>query len=125
MEVHIEFPELDIEDDDSIEIHKSWKSDSLAWTIDKKHPLVVEGYGEAGARFLLMVFESGKSDSSKKKSKGFRGVFKVKGGGGKIPIAWARSLFVSPSCVEGEQATSLELRNVLWHARHALIFLTS
>ena len=87
MEVHIEFPELDIEDDDSIEIHKSWKSDSLAWTIDKKHPLVVEGYGEAGARFLLMVFESGKSDSSKKKSKGFRGVFKVKGGGGKIPIA--------------------------------------
>ena len=89
MEVHIEFLELGIEDDDYIEIHKSWKSRATEWsTIDnKKHPLNPEGYGEA--RFLLMEFLSEKPDTSRKKSKGFRGVFKVKvkGGGGKIQIA--------------------------------------
>ena len=104
MEVHIEFLELGIEGDDHIEIHKSWKkSGASGWTIDNKyHALIVEGYG--GERFLLMEFESKKPDSSRKKSKGFRGVFKVTGGEGKIQIALARSLFVSPSGVEGEQA---------------------
>ena len=34
-----------------------------------------------------MEFQSRKPDSSKKKSKGFRGVIKIKGGGGKIQIA--------------------------------------
>ena len=76
---------MGIEDDDSIEIHKSWKSDGRAWAIDNKNPPKVEGYGSA--RFLLMEFQSRKPDSSKKKSKGFRGVFKVKGGEGKIQIA--------------------------------------
>ena len=85
MEVHIEFLELGIEDDDNIDIYKSWKSGSSRWTINNKKPPKDEGYG--GARFLLMEFQSGKPDSSKKKSKGFRGVFKVKGGGGKIQIA--------------------------------------
>ena len=87
MEVHIEFLELGIEDDDYIDIHRGWKSGALAWRIDNtgKHPLNVEGYGSA--RFLLMEFLSGKPDSSRKKSKGFRGVFKIKGGGGKIQIA--------------------------------------
>ena len=82
MEVHIEFLELGIEDDDNIDIYKSWKSGSPGWTINNKKPLKDEGYGSA--RFLLMEFQSGKPDSSKKKCKGFRGVFKVKGGGGKI-----------------------------------------
>ena len=87
MEVYIEFLELGIEDDDYIEIHRGWKNGAPAWRIDNtgKHPLKVEGYGSA--RFLLMEFLSGKLDSSRKKSKGFRGVFKVKGGGGKIQIA--------------------------------------
>ena len=86
MEVHIEFLELGIEDDDYIEIHQNWKSGAPAWTIDNKdHPLNVKGYGES--RFLLIEFLPGKPDSSRKKSKGFRGVFKVKGGGGKIQIA--------------------------------------
>ena len=86
MDVHIDFLEMDIENGDHIHIQKSWKSGSSGWTIDNQdNHLKVEGY--ESARFLLMEFQSGKPDSSKKKSKGFRGVFKVKGGGGKIQIA--------------------------------------
>ena len=85
MDVHIEFLEVDIENGDDINIQANWKSDASTWTIDNKNPPKVEGYGEA--RFLLMEFQSRKPDSSKKKSKGFRGVFKVKGSGGKIQIA--------------------------------------
>ena len=86
MDVHIEFLEVDIENGDSIHIQKSWKSGSSGWTIDnQENPPKVEGY--ESARFLLMEFQSRKPDSSKKKFKGFRGVFKVKGGGGKIQIA--------------------------------------
>ena len=84
-ETHIEFLEMDIENGDVIKIYKNWKSDGPAWAIDNKNPPKVEGYGSA--RFLLMEFQSRKPDSSKKKSKGFRGVFKVKGGEGKIQIA--------------------------------------
>ena len=76
---------MDIENGDVIKIHKNWTSDGPAWTIDDKNPPKVEGYGSV--RFLLMEFQSSKPDSSKKKSKGFRGVFKIKGGGGKIQIA--------------------------------------
>ena len=76
---------MDIENGDVINIQASWKSNAPAWTIKKKKPPKVEGYGEG--RFLLMEFLSGKPDSSRKKSKGFRGVFTVKGGGGKIQIA--------------------------------------
>jgi len=91
MKVHIEFLEVDIENGDVINIHTSWESGAPAWKIDnQENPPKVEGYGEA--RFLLMEFQS-----RKKKSKGFRGVFKVKRDGGKIQIAWARSLFVLPS----------------------------
>ena len=84
--VHIEFLEMDIEleNGDDIKISNNWKRDEFL-PIDKSYPLRVEGYGKA--RFLFMEFQSGKPDSSKKKSKGFRGVFKVKGGGGKIQIA--------------------------------------
>ena len=84
MEVRIEFLEIDIENGDVINIQASWKNGGPAWTIDNDNPPKPEGYGEA--RFLLMEFDSTKHDSSKKKSKGFRGVFKVKGGGGKIQI---------------------------------------
>ena len=83
-EVHIEFLEVDIENGDVISIHTTWKSDAPTWRIDKTPPKV-KSYG--GARFLLMEFQSRKPDSSRKKSKGFRGVFTVKSGGGKIPIA--------------------------------------
>ena len=76
---------MDIENGDVIKIYKNWKSGGPAWPIDNKNPPKVEGYGSA--RFLLMEFQSRKADSSKKKSKGFRGVFKVKGGEVKIQIA--------------------------------------
>ena len=85
--VHIEFLEMDIENDDSVKIYtNSWKGDGPAYTLDESTPPNVKGYGEA--RFLFMEFQSKNwPDSSKKKSKGFRGVFKVKGGEGKIQIA--------------------------------------
>ena len=76
---------MDIENGDVIKIYKNWKSDGPAWNITNSTRPRVEGYGSA--RFLLMEFQSRKPDSLTKKFKGFRGVFKVKGGGGKIPIA--------------------------------------
>ena len=79
----MEFLEVDIEDGDVIKIYKNWKGSGPSWTIPPDP--VFENHG--GARFLLMEFQSRKPDSSKKKSKGFRGVFKVKGSGGKIQIA--------------------------------------
>ena len=114
---------MDIENGGVIKIYKNWKSDGPAWAIDNKNPPKVEGYGSA--RFLLMEFQSRKPDSSKKKSKGFRGVFKVKGGEGKIQIAWARPCLFRHLVLKENKQKCLEMRNVLWHARHALIFLTS
>ncbi|CAH3171752.1 unnamed protein product, partial [Porites lobata] len=95
-EVHIEFLEMDIENGDVIKIYKNWKSDGSVWAIDNKNPPKVEGYGSA--RFLLMEFQSRKPDSSKKKSKGFRGVFKVKGGGELPPsgVEWPSGTFGIP-----------------------------
>lgn len=94
-EVHIEFLEVDIENGDVISIHTTWKSDAPTWRIDKTPPKV-KSYG--GARFLLMEFQSRKPDSSRKKSKGFRGVFTVKIGGDLPPsgVEWPAGTFGIP-----------------------------
>ena len=113
-EVHIEFLEMDISEmdiGDVINIYNSWKSGASRWTIDNKHRPKKEGY--RGTRFFLMEFQSRKSDSSKKKFKGFRGVFKVKGGGGKRLrlLELVRCLF--RHLVLKEKQKSLEMRNAL------------
>lgn len=111
-EVHIDFLEMNIEVEsgDVIKIYSNWKSDAPAWTINNKYPhLKAEGYGET--RFLLMVFQSRKPDSSKRKFKGFRGVFKAKGGGGKRLrlLELVRCLFRHLVLKENKQK-SLEMR---------------
>ena len=85
--VHVVFLEIDIGKDNSIAIHSGWDTSGGVWNIDNENPLRPEGYPPRSAESSLhMEFASKLSDSSRRRSKGFRALFKVHDNKGKRDI---------------------------------------
>ena len=76
---HIDFVEVDIEGEDEIEIQSGWNGGSSVGSIGKSGRPNGNGYSPSdnSDTALFVKFESKASSSSRKRSKGFRGIFKV------------------------------------------------
>lgn len=76
---HVAFLDVDIEDGDTIEIQSGWDSGATVGSIEKSKPPNPAGYSPSSepVNLLFMVFQSRSSSSSRKRSKGFRGIFTV------------------------------------------------
>ena len=81
--VHIAFLEANFEGKDGIVIHNGWDSGSSVGTISDEIPPNAQGYSSQ-TNVLSMEFESKPSNPSRKRSKGFRGIFKIMSSKGKI-----------------------------------------
>lgn len=74
--LNIAFLEVSLEGDDSISIHNGWDGGSSLGVISKTQPLEAKGYSSQ-ANVVSVEFESKTPSPPRKRSKGFRGIFKV------------------------------------------------
>ena len=76
---HVTFLDVDIEDGDTIEIQAGWDGGATVGSIEKNKPPNPAGYSPSSdpVNLLFVVFKSRSSGSSRKKSKGFLGIFTV------------------------------------------------
>ena len=81
--LQIDFLEVHLEGGDAISIHNGWDSDhgTLLGTIKSGTRLETGGYSSQGNK-LTLEFESEAPSLSRKRSRGFRGTFKVLGSKG-------------------------------------------
>ena len=86
--LHIAFHEANLEGDDIIAIHNGWNSEGASiGAITNKKPPEAGGYSSQN-NVVSLEFESKSSNPSRKRSKGFRGTFKVTDSKGKKIIEW-------------------------------------
>ena len=81
--LHISFLEVNLEGNDSIVIRNGWElSGSSTGIITNKNPPKAGGYSSQ-TNVVSLEFESKSPNFSRKRSKGFRGIFKVNTSEGK------------------------------------------
>ena len=74
--LQIDFLEAHLEGDDTIDIHNGWDSGSSVGNIKSTKRPEPGGYSSQG-NVITMEFESKAPSPSRKRSRGFRGIFKV------------------------------------------------
>ena len=83
--VQINVLEAHLEGDDTINVHNGWDGGSSLGAIKSTDIPEPEGYS-SGGNAITMEFESKESSSSRKRSRGFRGTFKVTGNKGEFHV---------------------------------------
>lgn len=81
--IQIDFLEANLEGDDTIDIHNEWNSGSLVGNIKSTKRPETGGYLSQG-NVITLEFESKAPGPSRKRSRGFRGTFKVTGSKGEF-----------------------------------------
>lgn len=81
--IQIDFLEANLEGDDTIDIHNGWDSGSSVGNIKSTKRPETGGYLSQG-NVITLEFESKAPGPSRKRSRGFRGTFKVIGSKGQF-----------------------------------------
>ena len=83
--LQINFLEAYLEGDDTIDIHNGWDSGSSVGTIKSTKPPETGGYSSQ-SNVITLELESKAPDPSRRRSRGFRGTFKVIGNKGEFYV---------------------------------------